>query len=258
MNRLALGFAPLLLGLAACDQVDDIKDTVDGLTNPLVMVGMHLGIETPSSDIIDLSDTDYAEGAQAKVFLFDASSISDLGDSPVEGATVDLVSSSNGGPFTLEDQGSGTYTARGADGLSYTAEEFTVQAGVGDGSHSIDSVSPEAPDADVPENHSAGNPMAISLDGQGYDGALVIVFDAGNGEITWSNEPTTVQDLYTFTHEETSTQVEIEGEAFEQPGVYAVAVAGTVNATDDGMVEVNTALSSLVAGKFRFYPVTVE
>lgn len=252
-------FAPLvLLTLTGCEQVKDIQDTVNGLTNPLVAAGIHLGVEAPESDVIHLENTPFAEGASVKVFLFDAADASSLGDTPVEGAVVDLVSASNGGAFGLEDKGGGAYTARGADGLTYAAEEITVDIDYADEAHSLSSVAPEAPEAGVATTHTAGNPMNIDLSGQGYDGIQVVVLSMSDSEVTFSNEPETIEELYTLTHGSGAVSLEVPAKAFAQPGIYAVAVAGTVNADVDGMVEVNTGLSALVAGKFRFYPVEVE
>lgn len=249
---------PILLSLAGCEQVQDIKDTVDGLTNPLVVLGLHMGVEAPESDVIDLSETAFAEGASARVFLFDAGDVASLGDTPVTGATVALVSASNAGGFSLEDQGGGTYAARGADGLAYAPEEITVDIALDDGDSSISSVSPDGAEAGIATSHSAGNPMGVDLSGQDFDGVLVVVIDMSNSQLTWSNEPDSVEELYELTHGSGDPSVEIPGEAFELPGIYAVGVAGTVNAEVEDMVEVNTGLSSLVAGKWRFYPVEVQ
>lgn len=257
------GLLPALLlplpSLLACEQLDEIKDTVDGLTNPLVAVGLHLGVEPPESDVINLEATPFASGASVRVLLADASDPSELDDTPVKGASVGLVSDSNGGRFDLEDQGDGSYTAKGDDGLSYAAEAVRVAVTLDDGDHAIGVAAPAAPQAGVAETHAQGQPMAIDISDQDYDGALVIVMDLDGG-VTWSNQPDTATEIYEFTHGSSDelTQVEIPAQAFATTGLYTVAVAGTRNSTTDDMEEVNTAVSTLVAGKFRFYPVDVE
>lgn len=257
MHRLLLPMLALALG--ACDQVDKIKDTVDSVTNPTVIIGLDLGVEPPDSELIDLDQTPFGEGASAKVFLARADSLSNLEDNLVSGATVTLISASNGGGFVLEDQGDGTYTGKGSDGLSYEAEDVTIKAEDDDGVHSLSVGAPQATDASIASTHGAGQPMSIDLSDQDYDGALVVVLDLDGG-ITFSNQPETVTELYDFAYGDGGDllHVEIPGAAFEQPGVYAIGVAGTRNSAPEDMTDINTALSTLIAAKFRFYPVEVN
>ncbi len=247
------------LALAACEQVDNIKDTVDGVTNPTVIIGLDLGVEPPDTELINLDKTPFGEGATAKVFLARADSLSSVEENLVSGAVVDLVSASNGGGFQLDDQGDGTYTGKGSDGLTYEAEDVTINAEDSEGVHSLSVGAPQSPDASISSTHSAGQPMNIDLSGQDYDGALVVVLDLDGG-ITFSNQPETASELYDFAYGDSGDllSVEIPGGAFEQTGVYAIGVAGTRNSASADMTDINTALSTLIAAKFRFYPVEVN
>jgi hypothetical protein len=114
---------------------------------------------------------------------------------------------------------------------------------------------PPPPDADLPTAHSAGQPLSVDLAGQGFDSVLVVVLDAASLELSYSNEPADIQELYEFGHGGTGDSVEIPGDAFPGDSLYAVGVAGLVTADAADLDEVNTALSSMLAGKFRFYPV---
>lgn len=260
MSRTLYGLLGLpLLTQIGCEQIQDIKDTVEGLTNPLVVAGLHIGVEPPESSLVNLENTPFASGASTKIFLADASDAAHIEESPVTGGDVGLISDSNGGRFGLEDQGDGSYTAKGDDGLSYAAEAVLVSVSLDEGDHSIGVAAPAAPQAGIAETHASGQPMAIDISDQDYDGALVVILDLDGG-ITWSNQPDTATELYDFTYGSSDelTQVEVPASAFSGTGRHTVAVAGTRNSTVDQMEEVNTAVSTLIAGKFRFYPVDVQ
>lgn len=73
------------------------------------------------------------------------------------------------------------------------------------------------------------------------------------GEIVYSNEPQTFQDIYTLSHPEGElTSVLIPGDSFSEEGVYAIALSALVTADSDSMVELNTVLSSLMTGKVAY------
>ena len=71
-----------------CETFEEVKDAIDDITNPLVVQGLILGVAEPEDDAIDLSDTDWANGALVKVFLADASEVDDMANAPITGATV--------------------------------------------------------------------------------------------------------------------------------------------------------------------------
>ena len=244
--------------LAACQQIEDIKDKASGLVNPLVVEGLYLGVAEPESDEIDLSSTDFANGAVIQVFLADAASVTDIEDAPVEGATVRLRSDANG-PQILNDEGSGRYAADAGDGLDYRASDgISLVVDLTDGEASLDLTAPPAADVDIDETHSANSAMVVDLEGQGFDSALVVVFEASSGDVTFSNRPESVKEIYDFSHggDGESLIIELPATAFPDQTIYAVGVAGLVSATADEMVDVNTGLSTFMAGKMKFYPVS--
>lgn len=246
---------PLLVG---CEQIDDVKNTLDGWTNPLVMQGIVLGVAEPDIDGFDLSKTDFDSGAASTVFLADAANADDMAEAPVSGAEVTLDSDSNASvPFS--EEGEGQYLVTAEDGLVYNAgERVNVAINLGGSEATASASTPAAPDVDIDEQHTAGVGLTLDLAGQGYDSVLAVVFDVGSGEITFSNQPETIQEVYEFTHggDASALVVDIPASAFADETAYAVGVAGLKTAGADDFVDMNTALSTLLAGKMAFHPVS--
>ncbi len=251
-----LTFALFASILSGCGQLEDIKDVVDDLTNPLVVEAVLIGAVEPESDLIDLSETDFADGTAIKVFVADATSIDDLEAGALDGMFVELKSPTLGN-LELVDEGGGLYTANGDDGLEYVAgEEYVIDVTNVDSEHKVGVVAPQPVDIEVPQQHAAGDKLLIDLTEYDYDAVLVAVLDVMSGEITYSNEPEGIQEMYEFTH--TGAEVkrhEIPGSAFASQSVYAVGVAGMRNATVDDYTDLNTGLSSYMVGQMRFYAV---
>lgn len=246
----------LLPLLAGCEAIDSLKEDVEGLTNPLVVQGMYLGGGEPEAGV-DLSGTDFDQAAQATVLLADAASVDDLQNAPVTGASVTL-RSETGGSVALGDEGGGRYAASSEDGLVYAAGEQFVMSIETDVLSKVAIVAPPEPEVDLPDTHTAGEPLNVLINDTDVDSAVVVVIDGASGEVTFSNEPADIRELYDLTHGKGTTRVEIPGEAFRSPSVYAVGVAGLNAASADDFEELNTALSGFLAGKFRFYALTVQ
>jgi hypothetical protein len=246
-------FASILTG---CAELEDVKNTLEGLTDPLVVEAFLIGAVEPDSELIDLSETDFADGTTVKVFVADATSIDDLESGALDGMTVDLKSASLG-TLPLEAVGGGLYTANGQDGLEYfPGEEYLVSISSGEAVHTVAVAAPQPVNITVPEQHSAGEKLLIDLTEYDYDAVLVAVLNIQTGEITYSNEPDGIQEMYDFTHTgEVVKRHEIPGTAFAVQSVYAVGVAGMRNAGVDDYTEMNTGLSSYMVGQMRFYPV---
>jgi hypothetical protein len=242
--------------LTGCAQLEDIQETLEGLTEPLVIEAFLLGAVPPESDLIDLSDTAFADGTSLKVFLADATSIDDLEAGALDGATIELISDSLGALELVSETG-GLYTANGNDGLEYYAgEDYTVNITNADAAHRVVVSAPHPVDIEVPAQHSAGERLLIDLTAYDYDAVLVAVLNVQTGELTYSNEPEGIQEMYDFTH--TGSEVkrhEIPGVAFSGASVYAVGVAGMRNAGVDDYSDMNTGLSSFMVGQMRFYAV---
>ncbi len=248
--------ALLIPFLAGCGQIEDIKETIEGMADPLVVEALLIGAVEPESDLIDLGDTDFAEGTAIKVFVADATSLDDLEAGALDGATVDLKSASLG-TLALEASGGGLYEANGEDGLEYFAgEEFVISIDYADALHKVAVTAPHPVDIAVPEQHGVGDNLLIDLTEYDYDAVLVAVLDVMSGEITYSNQPDGIQEMYEFTHTGTNVKRhEIPGRAFDVQSVYAVGVAGMRNAGVEDYEEMNTGLSSYMVGQMRFYPV---
>lgn len=245
----------MLLTLLACSLVDDLSDKVEGLTNPLVVEAMYVGVAPPDSDLVDLSGTEFDKGVLATALLADAASVDDLANAPVEGANVTLRTETNG-EIALSDEGSGKYTATGDDGLAYTNGDSVVLAVSLEGEHRATIVAPPEIAADIPSQHTAGQPLAISAGDPNLATMFVVVADAESGRITYDNRPTSIEDVYHLTHGDGALSVEVPGSAFADQTVYLVGVAGMNLTPADGFTELNTALSAFLAGKFKFYPVS--
>lgn len=242
--------------LSGCAEIDAFKEAVDGLTNPLVGQGIVLGVEPPEQGSgIDLSQSDFSQGAWAELYLADAASVDDMDEAPVTGASASLSSASNGS-LALAEAADGRYTTDEDGGLVYGQEAVTLTVAIEDGSHSMMVVAPSAPEADLPTSHSANSPLTVDLSGQGFDSTLVVVFDAASFEATYSNQPEDIGALYEFSHGGNGSTVELPATAFADQTLYAVGVAGLVNAEAADLAELNTVLSGMMAGKFRFYPVS--
>jgi hypothetical protein len=252
MLSLAL-FVSLMTG---CAELEDVKNTLEGLTDPLVVEAFLIGAVEPDSELIDLSETDFADGTTIKVFVADATSIDDLEAGALDGMTVDLKSASLG-TLPLEAVGGGLYTANGQDGLEYfAAEEYVVSVTNVDTVHTVAVSAPQPVDIVVAEQHTAGEKLLIDLTEYDYDAVLVAVLDVTSGEITYSNEPEGIEEMYDFTHTgEAVMRHEIPGSAFASQSIYAVGVAGMRNAGVDDYTDMNTGLSSYMVGQMRFYPV---
>ncbi|MCB9765507.1 MAG: hypothetical protein H6739_37380 [Alphaproteobacteria bacterium] len=248
----------LSLGLmAGCDQFNDIKNTVDGLTNPLVAQTIILGVAEPESSEIDLSGTDFSQGATIQAFLADAASVNDLENAPVSGADVKIRVGETAAVW-LTESADGAYSADGTDGFSYVAQQpSVVTMNYGDDSSQMSITLPAAVNVDVPETHNGGTAMNLDL-GASFDAVLAVVIDVTAGEATWTNRPETIREVYDFTHGSGNvSSLTIPAVAFPSGCACAVGIAGMENADSSNFTNTNTGLSSLSAGKMKFYGVVV-
>jgi hypothetical protein len=243
----------LLLPLVGCDQ---ITNTYEGLTNPLVAQGIVLGVEAPESEQIpDLSAQGYGEGTGVTVFLADAESPDTIDQAPVEGAEVSIRPVQGSTP--VPETGGGVYTLAPDPSLVYGPnQDWTIAAVVGDETGRATITLPPPPNVTVPEDHEQGAPITLDLSGQGFTAALVVVIDVQSGETTYSNQPEDIKSLYEFTRgNEEITTVEVPGTAFSGQSIYALGVAGMVHTTSEDIENMNSALSSVMGGKMRMFPV---
>lgn len=242
-----------LVTLAPLTGCADLFFNVEGLTNPLTGLGLVIGTEAPESGSIDLSGTGIEVGTGMTLFLADAGNVTDVSNAPVVGATVSL------DDVDATGEGDGTYVISPTDGPDYVAGQTApLLVDIGDYHAEAAIGLPSRPAWTAPASHAAGADLLVDLSGQGYDSVLILVVDAESGDLTWSNEPQTVREMYDFTHGAAETAVTVPGaEAFPTSGGYVLGVAGMQHTRAVDLTEFNTALSTLMAGKMRTYGLVV-
>ncbi|MCP4804343.1 MAG: hypothetical protein GY884_03260 [Proteobacteria bacterium] len=248
----------LLLALSGCvlidDELEDIQEQFEGLTNPLVVQSAFLGVVPPDSDEIDLTGTDFDKGAGITVFLADAARVDEMEEAPISDADVQIRIGDTPVVYLTEED-DGAYKATADDGLTYTGNDQAVLTAVtGDSTSSVEVRLPPAPPYTVPELGVTGEPLPIDLAGTNYQQVSAVVIDS-SGTVTWSNQPEGIQEWYEFANaEDAGGSFEIPGSAFPKDDVYAIGVAGLTRAEDADIDNANTALSSMLAGKLKFQP----
>lgn len=246
--------APLLiaaLGLQSCAIVNEGRDILAGLTNPLVVQALVLGVELPGGEEITFPD-EFSAGATATAFLADAGNVADLENAPIAGATVTFDG------VELEEAGNGAYALPPGE-TSYAGSSWSFTASTG-GRHQASATVALAPAATftLPLSVQSESSLTIDLTGQGFDGAFVVVNDS-EGNITFDNRPEGIREFYEFTRGDEVAEVIVPGAAFPAPGFYAIGVAGIQNTSGRAnMDRMNTALSNFMSGNLVFEPIIVE
>ena len=247
-NFFALG----IVLCSGCDLFEDVKETYEGLTDPLVVQSVVLGVEAAGVDDQTLESLNFDVGVGSTVFLADAKSASDIDNAPITGATINMnsvaVPETGNGSYTLEP-GPLTY----APGASWNLDALIAS----DTSGAVFTL-PPAPNVTVPTTHTTSTPMSLSLSGQGYDIIVGLVADITTGEITWSNEPEDIRDVYELATGSGTETLDIPETAFPTSGAYVVGIAGLTKATAADMDNMNTALSNITAGKMKLFPTLVQ
>jgi hypothetical protein len=238
------------LAMTGCTEIEKLKEDIEKITNQTVLSGLMIGTEDFSHPLIDSEALSFSLN-ESRVFLASAGVDStDLNPSAITGATVSFESVTNG-TLTYNEDAEGFYGLNSDDGLLYVDNEIVSIVFEDDaGAHSISNTLPLAANFDLPDSHAAGEDVVIDLTGQGFESYLVAVTRFPDGELVYSNEPATFQDIYDLSHAEGElTEIVIPGDSFVDEGVYAIAISALVGAETEDMVELNTILSSLLAGK---------
>ncbi len=239
-----------LLPLGSCDLFSNAQDLFDGLANPLVGLATVIAIEEP--DEVELSSTGFEPGTTVTMFLADASNVNDLDQTPVTGATVSV------GNVDASEATDGVYTILPTAGLAYVDNaSWSIDVLVGEDAAGATIELPEAAAFTVPTEHTIGEPVTLDLAGQGFDAFVGVVIAVSTGEVTWSNEPEDIGDVYNMTHGSGEVgEIIIPGEAFATEDAFLIGVAGLRNTESAGIDNMNTALSTVTAGKLVFEPTT--
>lgn len=243
----------LLLLSAGCDRLEQI----DAQTSPLVAQGLFLGVDLPPGVEID-ADEALGQTSICQVFLAQVSDPSQLADSPVEGADV-RVKSPLYGSLAFAEEGEGKYVVDATSGLVYEpGDEPIVSFELDDVEGRVGGEAPEAPEVDLPSTITIFEPVPVELD-EDVENVVVAAYDLDRGNMTWTNLPEGVDQVYEFTHpEEAVRHVEIPGDAFRRKGNYVVGVAGMEIADPEDFEGVNTTLSAFMAGQFALSLLVVE
>lgn len=241
--------AVALLG-AACGDFNPLDGIIGDLANPLVTQSMVLGTVPPASGDIEIP-AEYREGTTATVFLADAKEVTDLDNAPIADASVVIEGTA------VPALGDGTYILEPGN-LSYADNaEWNIVIDInGEAATGTFELPPAVP-SQVPSNHQANTKLTLDFAGYGYDSVLVVVIDQ-NGDLVYDNRPNDIKELYEFTRGGPIELFDIEAEAFPAGGAYLVGIAGmTRSGGKEALEDMNTALSSLLAGKMTFSPIAV-
>ncbi|HJN73123.1 MAG TPA: hypothetical protein QGF58_04220 [Myxococcota bacterium] len=248
----------MLLVLLGCvlveEEIEDITEEIEGLTNPLVVQAAFLGVAEPDAgDDIDLSGTEFEKGSAITVFLADAASIDEMEEAPVEGAVV-KVRLGDTPAYELMEEEAGRYGLNGEDGLEYIPTADTLlKLDVAGSLSEMGTVLPPPPEFVIGPQGTTMQDLPIDLSETNYDQVLAVVINEA-GDVTWSNQPEEIRDWYEFANADNGQSFVIPGEAFKRDGAYLVGVAGLVRAEDESFENMNTALSSMLAGQILFQP----
>lgn len=236
-----------LAPLAGCDLIENGKDLIGDLTNPLVTQALVLGVTPPSSGDITVP-AEFADGVGATVFLADAADVADMENAPIQGAQVSL----DGRTFT--EGAPGAYVLEPGATTYVAGAIWSLSVGIGDSTATADIQLPAPASFDVPTAHPVGTDLTIDLTGQEFDGALIVVVNQ-DGDLVYDNRPEDIMGLYELTRGESVGAEVIPGDTFSAEGGYAIGVAGIKTTTGrDALESMNTVLSTMMAGNMVFEP----
>lgn len=240
--------------LPGCELFDQVKDTLEGVTDPTVALGVLTRIEPPSgfddptlSDLTGVSGTELDPGVAATLFLADARSLSDLGNAPVTGA--EILARGCEEEVLLEEAEPAYVLAPGEAFDACDASAFSFER-VDEPEAVYAPVDlPAAIDLGLPDTWDAGEELVVDLSAGAYDNAIVLVVDLSDGSITYSNEPTDARGYYDVLTGGGVETVTIPGEAFPADTVVGVAVTGLLRTPNRDLDAANEVLSAVAGGR---------
>lgn len=238
---------PVVL-LGGCDLFNQAKDTINGVIDPVVAVGVVAVVDTPQaiSDRITLPE-EYQAGVSAEVFLADARSVSDLANAPIAGADVTLAGC--GDSVVLADGGNGSYTTA-AQLTGCAGPTFTVRRADVDPNAVLPVTIPADQDVGIPAHVDAGADLVLDLSHADWSGAVLVVIDATDGSVVWTSKPTDITGWYQLLKgQQDLSAVTIPGASFSADSEYAVVVTGLQRTKGSELSEVNTVLSTVAGGR---------
>jgi hypothetical protein len=249
MNRFPILVS--ILFFSGCELFEDVKETFEGLTNPLVAQSVFLGVEADGVDPEMLEALNVESGVAASVFLADANNADEMENAPISGAIVHM------GETSAVEAADGTYVIEPGVLTYVVGTTWVVTMDIGEATSQADFTLPNAPQATVPTIHAANTSLDISLEGQGFDIIIGTVGRLEPSEITWSNEPTDARDVFDLATGSSDGILNIPPEAFPSSGAYVIGVGGLTKSRGQQMDNMNTALSNITAGKMKLFPVVI-
>ena len=256
-------FTPFLFLLTGCDVLMQKFGELDSFSNSFIVDGIYMGTPVVESEVFTLPSSGFASEAQISLHLSHASIEGDLSAIPIGRATISLTSDSLSSFVVPESEDGGAYLSTAQEGLPYPAGEYvTIDIEQENGmTHQIGIEAPIPPTFELPSSHGTSQSLSIDLSDQGYYESFVIVMRADTGEVTYQKLPSDIEEFYQYAHPndtiaqsnvEYIQEIEIPGSAFPTDNVYAIGVAGIQSSLQEDMIDVNTLVSSLLAGQFRF------
>lgn len=248
----------VLFALIGCDKLASAGEVVDGLGDTTVAQGLFLGAELPP--FVELPDDAEIYTALCKVFLAEVSDASELADAPVSGAQVRFTSPASGG-LAFEEAGPGEYRLTSQDGLAYEpGESANVLVDVGGEEGTLRVHQPRAPEFEVPESHTAHDPLRVKLEDSEFVHVVAAVYDIDHDNVTWDNLPADVEAAFELNAEadEVVEVLTIPAEAFARKSTYLVGVAGLEVGDTDEFTGVNRSLSTFAAGQLGLRTLVVQ
>jgi hypothetical protein len=259
-----LGLAGCLLLEKAQENVENVTDVIGDVTERTVLQGSIIGVEASADPQITeiLTAAGLSAGTSATAFVADAAASSEMSNGLVSGAGVTVE-----GVALAEDAATpGLYLMTPDQGPAYAAgDTWTLEVDRGDAVLRTATVTlpPPAPDGVVDDSGPggsvqlrAGEGMSIDLSGIGFQSSLVVVVSA-DGQATFTNEPTSIDEVYQMSQSDDAGVVQIPGSAFPSPGTYVLGVAGLANNTGADHEGFNTLLSRVRAGMLQHWAVIV-
>ncbi|MBL8614707.1 MAG: hypothetical protein JNM72_03760 [Deltaproteobacteria bacterium] len=254
---LSLHPAPLLalaLPLTGCQALLSLREVVEGALEPFALQSTHIGV-VPSEDqrIADaLAGSEYASGVLVRTWVYDTRA----GGAP-GGLKPEFAGLASGGSLPMQEDPEGEgFRLDGEDGARFTpGDEVEVQVVYEEEPRWLRVVSPEAPAVAISEFHGAGEELPVSLAGQDFVRALVLVIDVETSETVWDNLPKSAEDAGPSSRGPEALEVTVPGDVFSADRLLAVGVAGADEAGPGDYAAVNTAVSGFTAARFVFQTV---
>ncbi len=248
----------LLLALVGCDVIElitNVQETVDDLTNPVIIQSTFIGVGDPPEGFEFPEDSDI--GPLITALLADTESSSDLAESPVTGAAA-TVTIGDGSAITLnegtEEGDPPGYTAGTAEGLTYqVGQSALLEIEKDDIVASATWVMPDGLDFEVPCRLAAQQDLSVVMESADYHSPLVTVIDQ-EGKVTWTNFPQDIDAAVDWVNSGGFSSVLVPGaEAFAVDGPYIIGIAPVQRATPESFEGVNISLSAYMLGQMRFW-----